>query len=917
MAATVSDPALPATLPWSDRGEPRREAKVSPHSTRDLDILRGLGRRINRGDPGALNNLGVVYFNKGLVEEAVRNFEDALEIDPRMQVAERNLQIAYFATGYFETLVRDLRARLHADPEDAVARNRLARVCFYGGDSDAAILEWREVLHTRPRDAGVYQSIARAESKRGDLDAALVALRNAAAIQPRNARIQLRIGEVLYLRGLQSEAREPLEKAVVLDDTLAEAFHLLAFVYGDLGMGERANRSAARASELNPSLSRAERNLSLDRYSEARYEELVGDRTTRMTVAEGGALAHYNLGLAFRQKALWDEALREFRLATERGEDPFLVRQAEAEMMLLRGAGGDAVPLYEELLEQEPASPKLWNELGVSRHQGGQMEAAEQAYRRSLALDPVYPLAWNNLGVALHHRGAADQAEKAMRSALSDGRAAKDVWRNLGLLLQRAGRRDDAAVAYRSAVDIEPNAALAWTGLGTLFLETGSAQRAREALLRAVESDPNLAEARYQLAFALSAVGDYQGALRETQRALELDPYMPQPRFRLLIDLQYEEAGVLAPELDAPERVSAGAGIATFDYRGGGLDEVFADAPAPAIPEPGAEGSSADEADALVPSAPESIEALAGARAALERGDAAAGHAYAQRAAAAGANRIEVLLLLGDIFLARGLAGEAVERFTEAAREIERLGEAAVAVVVGDDAQRRALMGSALSLTELGRTTEALEAAERLRVLAPTETSVQSALAEALLQAGDASRAAQVLEAARIAAPDDVVLLTRLGRAYHARGDNSRAETAYRDAIARNGQVLAARVALGRLLADANRLEEAAAEFRGAIDVLPSYGEAAIALAELEASRGNGQSAINALVDLLTMDPYHLAALVRLGDMLCLFGRQREAAVAYRRVLRFDPGSVEALLGLERLSPTENTVTVDPGIELD
>jgi tetratricopeptide (TPR) repeat protein len=918
MSNAAATPVALATLPWSDRGEPSwRDATLSPRSGRDVDILRAIGRRINRADPGALNNLGVVYYNKGLIEEAVRNFEEALEVDARMQVAERNLQIAYFATGYFETLVRQLRARLQEDAEDAVARNRLARVYFYGGDADASIREWRGVLHTRPRDAGIYQNIARAESKRGDLDAALIALRNAAAIQPRNARIQLRIGEVLYLRGLHSEAREPLEKAVTLDDTLAEAFHLLAFVYGDLGQGEKANRAAARAGELNPSLNRAERNLSLDRYSEARYEELVGERSARMGVAEGGALAHYNLGLAFRQKALWDEALREFRLATERGEDPFLVSQAQAEMMLLRGSGAEGVAVYEELLEQEPASPKLWNELGVARHQTGQMEAAEVAYRRSLALDPVYPLAWNNLGVALHHRGATREAEAAFRSALTDGRAAKDVWRNLGLLMQRTGRRDEAADAYRHAVDIDPNSALAWTGLGTLFLERSAPQRAREALLRAVEADPDLAEARYQLAFALSAVGDYPGALRETQRALELNPYMPQARFRLLVDLQYEEAGVLAPELDAPEHIGVGAGIETFEYQGDGLDAVFAGAPIPPVPQPSGETAHAGVPDVLVPSAPASIESLAAARASLERGDPVGSQAHAQRAAAAGANRIEVLLLLGDIFLARGLAGEAIERFTEVGGDIERLGEAAVASVVGEDALRRALMGMARSLTDLGRTVEAIDAAERLRTLAPAETNVQLTLADALLRSGDAARAVQVLEAARVGAPNDFELLTRLGRAYQARGDSGRAENAYREAVARNAQVLTARVALGRLLGDANRLEEAAAEFRGALEVLPSYGDAALALADLEASRGNGQVAVNALVDLLTVDPYHLAALVRLGDMLCLFGRQREAAVAYRRVLRFDPGYVEALRGLERLSPSEVLVTEDASIELD
>lgn len=915
MPGPVREQVTPASLPWTDRGEPfasRSVAAPSPRSPRDMEILRSLARRISPTDAGALNNLGVVYYNKGLIDEAIDQFEQALDLDPRMLVAERNLQIAYFATGWFEDAVHELRARLDADPEDAFARDRLATICFYGGDVDAALTEWREVLHTRPRDARIYERIARAEVKRGDLDAALVALRNAVAIQPRNARLQLRTGEVLYLRGLHSDAREPLEKAVTLDDTLAEAYHLLAFVYGDLGLQDRATKAADRAKELNPSLGRTERSLSLDRHSLARYEELVGDRTSRVAVSEGGALVHYNLGLAFRQKALWDEAIREFGLALERGEDPFLVRQAQAEMLLLRSAGEDAASLYEELLEQEPASPKLWNELGVARHQAGQLEAAETAYRRALSLDPVYALAWNNLGVALHYHGASDAAERAYRAALSEDRATADVWRNLALLLQRAGRRDEAFSAYRNAVELDPGAALAWTGLGTLFMERGAPHRAKEVLMRAVEADPDLAEARYQLAFALSAVGDYPGALRETQRALELNPYMPQSRFRLLIDLQYEEAGVLAPELDAPERLRVGEAIPTFEFEGNGLDHVFgseAETTGPTPIEPEAEPA-VDEA--LVPSSPASIEALADARAALERSDYVQAMAAVQRATALGANRIESLLLQGEVFAERGLPGEAVERFEEARTEIERLDSVHVAAVIGSDALRRALMGAARALTELGRSGEAVEVAERLRSLTPDDVNVRKTLADALLRDGQAERAARVIESARSIVPDDVDLLTRLGRAYRACGDLDRAEDALRGAIARNPDALAARVALGRLLSELDRLDEAAEQFRAALEALPSYGDAALGLADLEMARGDAQAAINTLVDLLTVDPFHLAALVRLGDLLCLAERQGEAAVAYRRVLRFDPGYAEALEGLERLFPeTESVASSD------
>ena len=69
-------------------------------SDRDVAVLRSFGRRIDPADAGAHNNLGVLYFQKGLVAEAITEFTRALDLDPRMQVAQRNLEIAYQRSGF-------------------------------------------------------------------------------------------------------------------------------------------------------------------------------------------------------------------------------------------------------------------------------------------------------------------------------------------------------------------------------------------------------------------------------------------------------------------------------------------------------------------------------------------------------------------------------------------------------------------------------------------------------------------------------------------------------------------------------------------------------------------------------------------------------------------------------------------------
>src|SRR5690606_7569990 len=119
--------------------------------------------------------------------------------------------------------------------------------------------------------------------------------------------------------------KEELARAVELHPEFAEAYHLLAFVHGDLGEDEEAASAARRARELNPQLARAETNLSLDRYNPARYGELVGERPARPAAVPHRYLARYHLAVAYRQRGLYDQALAELERALAGGEDSSLV----------------------------------------------------------------------------------------------------------------------------------------------------------------------------------------------------------------------------------------------------------------------------------------------------------------------------------------------------------------------------------------------------------------------------------------------------------------------------------------------------------------------------------------------------------------------------------------------------------------
>ena len=79
---------------------------------RDVELLRALIERVDQQDPGAFNNLGVLYHARGLHAEAVDAFLRALAIDPRMRTAARNLEIAAAQPGACDARMSALDTRV-------------------------------------------------------------------------------------------------------------------------------------------------------------------------------------------------------------------------------------------------------------------------------------------------------------------------------------------------------------------------------------------------------------------------------------------------------------------------------------------------------------------------------------------------------------------------------------------------------------------------------------------------------------------------------------------------------------------------------------------------------------------------------------------------------------------------------------
>lgn len=867
-------------------GPQSRTARRSAMSERDMAILRSLANRIDPEDAGAHNNLGVVFFQKGLIQDAVAAFERALELDPRLDVARRNAEVAFRESGQLEARVRELSAAVRTDPANAEAREALARTYLLGGDADGAAREWRKLLHDRPDSTTLHMKLAHAEAVAGRVKEALWLLESAAELSPDLPAVRLQLAELLLDSGMPVRAERETRRALALDDSLPRAYAVLGRLLERTGREKEAAEALDRARELDPDAVTSEAHLSLERYRAARsarsgWADGVGEVELDAGPAAADDAGFASLaravdlrragdleGAAMELERLVDAERARGAEASDGGSHE--ARQSLAEIRLLRGQLQEAADAYEALIAERQDSPKLWNERGVAVHRMGRFKEAVRAYRRTVALDHTYVLGWNNLAVALAQNGETGAAERAFRKAAA-GEAPPELLWNLGLFLSLTERQEEAVEVYRAAVDADRSVAESWSRLGSALFQSRHTEAARGALLEALERDPELAEARYQLGFALSALGDFKGALREIQRALEQVSVLPTPRYQLLVDVQFEGGSLPAPEAGEGERIRAGTPVPDFDFDPTSLDAAFAHL----------------HERAASPSSTRPNQSLEAARTALRRGQLRRAAEAVGRAVAEAPGAAEPRLLEGEVLLKQGLSGEALERFDAvlAGAEVEH------------DMVREASVGRARALLDLGRTDQAVAAAaDAGRAGGPA-----SLLGRALLAAGRPVEAVDVYRRAVADGEEDAATLSGLGGALLEAGRPEDARRAFSRSI-ETGASAAARLGLGRALEALGDREGSVSSYREAAAALPSYAPAQMALAEVEWRAGDGQEAIRTLVDFLALDPMHVEGLVRLGTWLGEMSRPDQGTRLLRRALTLEPDHELARRELDRLT---------------
>jgi len=196
----------------------------------------------------AHNNLGIVLFEKGQLDDAIVHYRTTLQMQPNFWDADYNLGTALLGKGHVDEAIFYCDKAVRMQPNDPDAQVALANALLQKRRIDDAIAHYQKAVAIRPDYFLARYGLGHALLEGGKFDAAIEHSRAALLIQPNNADCHTILAIALDEEGQSVEAVKHYEKALQISPQSVSALNNLAWL---LATGSNASlRNGAGAIQL-------------------------------------------------------------------------------------------------------------------------------------------------------------------------------------------------------------------------------------------------------------------------------------------------------------------------------------------------------------------------------------------------------------------------------------------------------------------------------------------------------------------------------------------------------------------------------------------------------------------------------------------------------------------------------------------
>jgi tetratricopeptide (TPR) repeat protein len=425
------------------------------------------------------------------MSQALAQADDLLRRGERQLAAQKYLEI------------------LATEPGSFLALHRLGIIEFQSGRRQEALRRIGEALAIQPDDPQILSDFGLVQTALNDAAGALASYDKAIELDNGLADTHCRRADLLRMLGRPDEALASYERAIALNPAFAQALNNQGLALAALGRPLEALASYDRALAAKPDHLLALCNRGRTLHELGRFEAALESYDRALALNPAYLEVLNNRGVALQGLGRLEAALASFDRALELKPDYFEALNNRANVLKDLGRLEEALAGLDQALAADPRSAIVLNNRGNVLRELDRLDEALTAYDLALALQPDFVEALAARGFALWRTGRPLEALASYDRALSlnPGRAGDHNVRALVLL--SLDRPDEALATYDLALAIDPKLADAWGNKAMLLIELGRLEEASCAAERAIELSPQSVRAYYILTLAKRmAAGD-------------------------------------------------------------------------------------------------------------------------------------------------------------------------------------------------------------------------------------------------------------------------------------------------------------------------------------------------------------------------------------------------------------------------
>ena len=351
-----------------------------------------------------------------------------------------NRAITYHWLGRYEDAIRDSNRALELNPELAPAFNHRGLAHYRLHHLDEAVSNYTHAIELGPPAVAVFSNRGNAYSALGSHELALADFSRAIELAPRSAQPLCNRGATFGELGRYAEALADLAAAIELDPRTWTSYACRAEVFRKLGRTAEALADLGRAIELDAMAadaytSRGALNFVLGRLTQART-----DLERSIEINPGKAKPYlFLVAVLFSLQEIREAG--QYLTMLEKRARPHEIREAVAEL---------------KARLRRPVEASEWSGQGLLLSSLGDHEAALECFDRALALAPESYDACDNKGFTLYKMGRLGEADRWFDRSLQLNPDGVTAWNNKGNVMGRLGRFAEAAACFDHALAIDP-----------------------------------------------------------------------------------------------------------------------------------------------------------------------------------------------------------------------------------------------------------------------------------------------------------------------------------------------------------------------------------------------------------------------------------------------------------------------------